>query len=389
MNEPRIVFGMNSMFAVHHMLPETVSLMRAKGFDVVVVAPPAPPLDAPESSLGPGVDFLPTPMDREIAPISDLRALCRIWSVLKKVRPTVTDMSTPKMALLGGLAALLARVPHRIYTLRGLRYETARSWKRGLLMLCEKIACACAHHVICISRSVRERAIRDHLAPRRKLLLLGERSSEGIAIRRAAGRSGRATLREQLGVSPEIPVIGFVGRLTRDKGVGELAAAFRKLRADGRRLQLLVLGDFESGDPVDKESEEWIRTCPDVHWLGFVTEPAPYYELMDMLVLPTYREGLGKVLLEAAAAGKPVVSTRTTGVIDVVIDGVTGLLVPARDSEALADAMSALLDDPEKAAGMGRAAQALVREHFDNSIYLSRLGNMIESMARREISAAP
>jgi glycosyltransferase involved in cell wall biosynthesis len=105
---------------------------------------------------------------------------------------------------------------------------------------------------------------------------------------------------------------------------------------------------------------------------------------MDLFVFPTRREGLGRVLLEAAAAGKPVVSTLTTGVVDAVQDGVTGILVPPMDPLALAKAADRLLRDPELAARMGACARSLVREHFDNSIYLERLATMLESLARGE-----
>jgi glycosyltransferase involved in cell wall biosynthesis len=322
-------------------------------------------------------------MKREISLLSDIRSLCRLWFLLRSVRPALTNMSTPKMGLIGGLAAWLARVPHRIYTLRGLRYETARSWKRKLLITCEKIACACAHQVICISRSVCQTAILEGLAPAGKLVLLGDRVSEGVTIEAEPETRGSdlVHLRKQLGIPQEAAVIGFVGRLTRDKGVCELVQCFQILQREGRAVHLLLLGDFESGDPVDRKTVEWISTNSAAHWLGFVPNPKPYYRLMSAFVFPTYREGLGKVLLEAAAAGAPVVSTTVTGVVDIVQDGLTGILVPPGDAPALARAVGRLLDEPETAARMARAAQSMIREHFDNSVYLARLGEMIESLA--------
>ncbi|MGA3019935.1 MAG: glycosyltransferase, partial [Bryobacteraceae bacterium] len=243
-----VVFGMNSSFAVWHCLPEVLHAVQNRGFDAVVAAPqPAEPT-AFQTSF-PGVDFRHVPMKREISLLSDIGSLCRLWFLLRSVRPALTDMSTPKMGLIGGLAAWLARVPHRIYTLRGLRYETARSWKRKLLIACEKIACACAHQVICISRSVRQTAIQEGLAPAGKLVLLGERVSEGITIEPEPEiRGGELVhLRKQLRIPGEAAVIGYVGRLTRDKGVRELVQCFQILQRGGRAVHLLLLGDFESG----------------------------------------------------------------------------------------------------------------------------------------------
>jgi len=385
-----MVFGMNSMFAVRQFLPEVLAMAAERGFRVVVVAPPATGSGDGAPDGLPGVEIRHVRLKREISLLADLRALWEIWAVLRSIRPAVTDMSTPKMALLGGIAGWLAGVPHRIYTLRGLRYETTRSWKRPLLWACEWIACRCAHHVICISRSVRDLVLEDRIAPVGKTVLLGDKVSEGITIPQRVRDGGltSAMLRSRLRIPDTAPVIGFVGRLTRDKGIPELAEAFRLLRRSGREVYLLLLGAFEAGDPVPSETVEWLRADDHVRWPGFVSYPGSFYGLMDVFVFPTHREGLGKVLLEAAAAGKPVVSTYTNGVVDVVLDGITGLLVPKGDSEALARATECLLDDPEMAGRMGRSARALVEQQFDNSIYLARLGHMLGAMAQPDSVAA-
>jgi glycosyltransferase involved in cell wall biosynthesis len=366
-----IVFGMNTMFAVRQFLPECLAMARRSGFRVVVIAPEgqAPDLDS-------GVEFRIVPMRRDISPLADLRALFRIWWILHSLRPAITNMSTPKMALLGGIAAWMARVPYRIYTLRGLRYETTRSWKRHLLVICERMACGAAHRVICISRSVQEAAERDGIVSPPKATLLGERVSEGISLESRPARPYVPVV-----LPPGVPVIGFVGRLTRDKGIHELVAAFRILHASGVRAHLLLVGALEPEDPVDAATVQFIRSNPDVQWVGPVPDAAPYYPLMDVFVFPTYREGLGRVLLEAAAAGKPVVSTRTTGVVDVVVDGVTGILVPPRDAESLARATRKLLEDPQLASAMGARARRLIAEQFDNTIYLNRLNALLLATA--------
>jgi glycosyltransferase involved in cell wall biosynthesis len=386
MRKPTIVFGMNSMFAVQHLLREILGWVGENGFEVAVIAPRGK-LPKPDSAFA----FHPVSMEREIAPVADLRSLWQIWRILRSIRPSVSNMSTPKMGFIGGAAAWLARVPHRIYTLRGLRYETTRGWKRALLIACERAACACAHQVICISRSVRETAIRNQLAAPEKLRVLGERVSEGIPLKVRVNdlRPAPDELRAQAGIPPGASVIGFVGRLTRDKGIHELIECFRALRRENHSAHLLLLGDFETGDPVDEATSSFIRSNPAVHWLGYIAQPRPYYDLMDVFVFPTHREGLGKVLLEAAAAGKSVVSTYTTGVVDVVQDGVTGILVPPGNATALTRATATLLGNRELASQMGQRARLLVEQHFDNSIYLERLGKMLNSLANNACTWLP
>ena len=382
MRAPRVVFGMNSAFAVRQFLPELLEAVRSRGLQPVVVAPLAEQ-QAEFADSFPGVDFRHVSIEREIAPLSDLIALFHMLRLLREIQPAVSDASTPKMGLLGGLAAWLAGVPKRIYTLRGLRYQTARGWKRALLIVCEKVACRMAHQVICISRGVRDAALNDGIAPAEKLALLGERGSEGIAIptEPAIRDSQIAEFRQRLQIPDSAKVIGFVGRLTRDKGVCELVECVRTLQARQRAVHLLLLGEFERGDPVDAGTAEFIRTSPAVHWMGFVPNPQPFYRLMDLFVFPTYREGLPKVLMEAAAQGAPIVSTRATGVCDIIEDGLNGVLVPPGDSRALTAAVSDLLDHPEKARRLADAGSALIREHFDNSVYLARFASLMERLA--------
>ena len=249
------------MFAVRQFLPEVLAMVRERGFRVVVIAPPeAGAGDGPTPGF-PEVEFRSVSMKREIALLADLAALWKICMVLRSIRPVVTNMSTPKMALLGGIAGWLTGVPHRIYTLRGLRYQTTRFWKRAVLWACEWIACRCAHSVICISRSVRDSVLDDSVAGASKTVLLGDKASEGIGIPEPVpdGWAPVAPCRTQLAIPETASVLGFVGRLTRDKGIPELAEAFRLLRDGGRDVYLLLLGALETGDPVSPELVAWLR----------------------------------------------------------------------------------------------------------------------------------
>lgn len=330
--------------------------LREAGFDVLLVSSRGEELEAVAREEG--VRGLGVKMEREISPLEDLRSLWRLYRVIRQFRPDLTDVGTPKAGLLGGLAAWLNRVPCRIYMLHGLRCETAVGLKRGLLLVTERVACLCAHRVICVSESLRQRAVSMGIVELDRTEVLGSGSCNGVEAERFAATedSLRAALelREQVGIARNAPVIGFVGRFVADKGIAELFEAYSRLRQSFPELRLLLVGDFEEGDPVPEELRRRIINDPHVTITGFLKEVAPYYHVMDVFALPTRREGFPTSVLEAHAAGKPVVTFRATGAVDAVVDGVDGIVVEARDVGGLAEALARLIGDPSLAQTMGR-----------------------------------
>ncbi len=334
---------------------------KAAGFRVTVLCSPGPLLV--RIAAEEDVDFIGIPMDRDISPWADVRSLLLIVRALRRVRPALTEFSTPKAGLLGSVAALLCRVPVRIYLLRGLRLETVKGLKRTLLLAAERVAAAASHSVICNSESLRARTAALRIAPENKLRLIGEGSSNGVDVERF--HPAPSALRKRLGIPPSVPVIGFVGRFTRDKGVPELIDAFDRVLESCPSARLLLVGWFDkSADAISDELRRRIEHHPRIVCTGFVPDTAPYYRGMDMMVLPTWREGFPNVVLEAAATGIPVVTTFSTGSRDAVIPEVTGLLVPPGYPEAIAEAVLRLIRDPDRRYRMGRAARAWVQERF-------------------------
>ncbi|MDI9584114.1 MAG: glycosyltransferase [Acidobacteriota bacterium] len=171
-------------------------------------------------------------------------------------------------------------------------------------------------------------------------------------------------MREEHAIPPQARVLGFVGRIVPDKGIVELVDAWRRLREDYADLHLLVVGPFEEGNPAPPDTRETLENDPRVHLTGHVTNMPPYYAAMDILAVPTYREGFGNVFLEASAMEIPAVGTRVSGCMDAIADGLTGTLVPPRDPEALAEAIRAYLDDPELASTHARQGRARVLRSF-------------------------
>jgi glycosyltransferase involved in cell wall biosynthesis len=267
--------------------PQTCLILKGRlralsesGFRVVLISSPGAFLD--DLAAREGIESLAIPMKRGIAPISDLVALCRLLRALYRLRPDITEFSTPKAGLLGSLAGLICGVPHRVYLLRGLRLETASGFKRAILRVTEQLAAACSHIVLCNSESLRDQAISLRLAGAGKLQLLGHGTSNGVDVERFT--PGASNLKHRLGIPARAPVIGFVGRLTRDKGVPELIEAFDVILESSPETRLLLVGWYDnSEDALPQKLRDRIEQHPRIVRTGFVRDTAPYYRAMDMI----------------------------------------------------------------------------------------------------------
>lgn len=348
--------------------PETCLVLRGRlralresGLRVVLISSPGPLLE--QIAAGDGVECLSIAMRRGISPLADLLSLFRLCFAMRRLRPVLAEFSTPKAGLLGNIASFLCRVPVRIYVLRGLRLETASGIARRILCLSERITAACCHLVLCNSESLRNQALALGVAKPEKLRVIGGGSSAGVDVRHFAPRQQRRGSQAKL--EPDTPVIGFTGRLTRDKGIPELLLAFDRLLEQFPHATLLLVGWFDdSDDALSGAQRAYIESHPRIVCTGFVADTAPWYHAMDVLVLPSWREGFPNAILEGSASGLPVVSTRVTGARDAVQDGRTGLLVQPGDPEALAGAIGSLLRSPGLRRRMGGAGRAWVADRF-------------------------
>lgn len=355
-------------------IPETLcflagqpAYLRARGYEVHAVAAPGERLAA--FGTAEDVPVHAVPMERRITPLRDLVALARLSRLLRALRPDVVDAHTPKGGLLGMLAARLAGTPVRVYHLHGLRYATTRGATRALLVATERLAAALATEVLCVSRSVADQAVKDGVvAPGKVKVLLGG-SINGVdaagRFRPPADEAARRAAKAALGLPPGAPVVGFVGRLVREKGVPELLEAWRVLREEHADLRLVLVGPQEGHDPLPASARAALAADPRIRCAGVDWEPARWYAAMDVVALPSWREGFPVVPLEAAAMALPVVATTVPGCVDAVVDGVTGALVPPRDPPALAAALRAYLADPGLRARHGAAGRARVLAEFE------------------------
>ena len=366
----RVLYGITVPQSAATLLRGQLAWFRERGWDVHLVTSPGPLLDTVRDRER--VTVHPLPMQREIDLRTDVRALVRWLRLLRDLRPDVLNVGTPKAGLLGTIAGRLMRVPTRVYIMRGLRLEGARNrLQLAVLWLAERLTVLLATEVVCVSPSLRDEAASWRLFGRREPVVLGVGSSNGVDPARwdpALAAADRDAVRKRWKAGEDDLVVGFVGRISYTKGVHDLLAAFRMV--EDLPVVLVLVGPVEDEalrPVVDTMGERVVRL---EEWAADLAE---VYVGMDVLALPTDREGFPNVVLEAALAEVPTITTRATGARDSVVPGVTGWLVDVGSPAQLADAIRACVGDRDAVREAGRAARERALKDFRPSTIWSGL----------------
>lgn len=304
-------------------------------------------------------------MKRDPSPWSDIRSVLAAYRLLRQLQPDVLVYATPKASLVGALAGALAGVPVRVYELWGLRLETSVGLAQRLFRMLEALTARLSTLVIANSRSLAARAVELGVNGGRDIVVLGQGSSHGVdsSIFSPQASMPAPDLEMQTAILKDgTPVVGFIGRLHPDKGIDTLTEALGICVSRGLKLQLLVVGGDEGADL--SLLLEPLRAEVPVHVVGHIPDPRPYLRMMDLLVLPSKREGFPNVVLEAASMEVPAVVSDATGCVDSVVADETGMIEPVGDASRFAAAITRLVDDGRLRAQMGSAARQWAMAHF-------------------------
>ena len=380
--KPNILHVVNIFFVIPYFLGKQLPHFTSKGYTEHVICSPSNELE--DYAAHNSFRYKAIPVLRKISPLNDLKAMLGVMKYIVNNKIDIVVGHTPKGAIIAMSAAWLCRVPKRIYFRHGLVYETSHGIKRTLLMTIDRVASLLATKVVCVSPSVMKRSIEDKLAPAKKQLILNRGTCNGIDLNRfncdRIDKHRLQQLRQELGISEDNFVIGYVGRLVNDKGTKELVEAFKTLQKKRSNIKLLLVGMFEERDHLPTEVIDEISHNSGIIHTGYVSYDIIeyYYSLMSVLVLPSYREGFPTSVIEASAMELPVVTTRATGCIDSIEEGVTGFFTDI-NTDSIANVLTRLVDNNDICTTLGKNGRKLVEQHFDEKIVWDEIEKLYKS----------
>ncbi|MCL4141323.1 UNVERIFIED_CONTAM: hypothetical protein GTU68_036689 [Idotea baltica] len=316
-----------------------------KEFDVELVTSPDEILEFVKNREG--VKVHPIKMVREISLLKDIKSLFKLVVLFKKEKPDAVHGNTPKGGLLSMTAAWLTRVPYRIYYVHGLRYEGDQGLKRKILITLERISCYFATNIIAVSFGIQENLVKNKIT-KKTPIVIGSGSANGIDPNIFSKKNIKDdNLREKYSIQESDLLFGYLGRLVGDKGINELISVFVKLNKTHKNIKLLLVGWFEEElDPLNKNIKKEIESNENIIAVGSQNDVRPFLSIMDVFVFPSYREGFGVSIMEAAAMGVPAICSNISGCNEIISNGYNGKLVTSKSTSELYDAMDLFIKKP-------------------------------------------
>jgi len=321
-------------------------------------------------SLREGVKISGLEMQRKISVLQDLKSLWKLYLLFKKEKPLLVHSITPKAGLLSMIAAKMAGVPIRIHTFTGLIFPSKKGKMQEILILMDRLLCACATNIYPEGEGVKQDLIQYKIT-KKQLKVLANGNVNGVDLDDfnpdLFSKEEKRSLSTRLGIQAEDFVFVFVGRLVGDKGINELVAAFKKLK--NQKLILLLVGPLETDlDPLLSETLQEIAVNTTIISVGFQIDVRPYLAISHCLAFPSYREGFPNVVLQAGAMGLPSIVTNISGCNEIIIEGKNGILIPVKDSNALYLAMQKMKSNSDFRNQLCLNARAMILSRYEQKL---------------------
>lgn len=321
--------------------------------------------------LGVPLRVIPLQIERDVSVWLDIKALIALAFIFHKQKFDLIHSLSPKTGLLGMLSGWMVRAPIRIHTFQGEVWVTRKGLWRAFLKFLDKVTAKCATHLLVVSKSERQFLVGQQVVAANRLQIIANGSICGVDLNKfRPSKQTRNDIRAKIGLSESDLVILYVGRLNADKGLLDLAEAFSKASLRCPNIHLLVVGPDE-----DQIEAKMTALCPDylskLHFFDFTPHPELYMAASDILCLPSYREGFGLVLIEAAACGLPTIASRIYGITDAVVDLDTGLLFDVGDINDLTIKIEALVADADLRKRLGVNGKSRAESEFSKDLVIS------------------
>lgn len=371
--KPRVAHVTTVDLSLRYLLLNQLQRIRGEGYEVFGISADGPDVPVVEAA---GVHHFAVPMTRRITPIADLRCLWELVRIMRRERFDLVHTHTPKAGLLGQLAARLAGVPIVANTIHGFYFhDEMKPWLRRFYIWMERVAAKCSDTILSQNREDMATAVSEHIASPGQLKWLGNGIDVERFDRRRLTDSSLQGLREEIGIDSNAPVIGFVGRLVEEKGILDLLEAAKAVVQAIPNAQFLIVGPYDDDKPdaLHPRVAAQYGVAAQCRFVGMRDDMPELYALMDVLVLPSYREGFPRAPMEASAMGVPAVVTDIRGCREVVDHGENGLLFPVGNTDLLARALIELLGDETRRAQMGVSGRRIAEDRFDEQKVFDRV----------------
>ncbi|MCE7792509.1 glycosyltransferase family 4 protein [Salipaludibacillus sp. CUR1] len=365
MTRKKICFITTTSITIKSFLTGQMAFLKEHGYDITAVCAKD---DSLINDLPPTVTYMPLKMKRGIDGPGAVLSIFFLYRFLKKEKFDIVQYSTPNASIYAAIASRLAKVPVRLYCQWGIRYTGFNGWKRKLFKAIEKVTCSLSTCIEPDSYGNLKFSHQEGLYTPSKSRVIWNGSANGVDLSKfdiSKKEAWRQEIRMKNNISDNDFVLGFIGRLDKDKGINELFAAYKSISARYPGTKLLLVGPKDNSGGLHARLLERSGKNESVIYSGFTTQVEKYAAAMDVFILPSYREGFGSVVIEAEAMGVPVIVTDIPGPTDAIQENDTGLLIQKGCSRSLVNAIETLIMNPDLCAKMSKNANRFVREHFE------------------------